>query len=67
MSTHNRLKSWLEAASISQAELARRLEYDKGNMHRVLNGRLRPTLALAFKIERETDGVIPASAWAEAA
>lgn len=67
MSTHNRLKSWLEAASISQAELARRLEYDKGNMHRVLNGRLRPTLDLAFKIERETDGVIPASAWAEAA
>jgi transcriptional regulator with XRE-family HTH domain len=67
MDTHNRLKSWLDASSITQAELARRLEYDKGNMHRILNGRLRPTLDLAFRIERETGGAIPASAWAEAA
>tara|TARA_R110000868_G_C10784959_1_gene755819 strand:- start:36 stop:239 length:204 start_codon:yes stop_codon:yes gene_type:complete len=67
METHTRLKSWLAAASISQAEMARRLEYDKGNLHRLLNGTLRPTLDLAFRIERETNGAVPASAWAEAA
>jgi transcriptional regulator with XRE-family HTH domain len=67
MSTHHRLKSWLNAAGLTQAEFARKIEYDKGNLHRLLNGGLRPSLDLAFKIERVTDGVIPAAAWAEAA
>lgn len=64
MEPHNRLQKWLEAAKVSQAEMARRLEYDRSNFHKLLNGSLRPTLPLAFRIERETKGAIPASAWA---
>ena len=52
---------------MTQAEFARRIEYDKGNLHRLLSGSHRPSLDLAFKIESETGGAVPASAWAEAA
>ena len=65
MEPHKRLQCWLEAAKISQAELARRVEYDRSNLHRILNGSLRPSLQLAARIERETGGVIPAAVWAE--
>lgn len=67
MTTYDRLRQWLEAEQVTQAELARRCEYDKGNMHRILNGKLRPTLDLAFRIERATDGAISASEWTRAA
>lgn len=66
MTTANRLKSWLDAAKVSQAEMARRCGYDRSNFHRVLTGRLIPTLALATKIEQETKGAIPATDWIEA-
>ena len=63
MTAHQRLKSWLEAAQIKPAEMARRVEYDKGNFHRFLNGGRQPSLNLAARIERETGGIIPASDW----
>jgi transcriptional regulator with XRE-family HTH domain len=67
MATNLRLQAWLKAAKISQAEMARRCEYDRSNFHRVLNGNLMPSLSLAARIERETGGAIPAAAWAEKA
>lgn len=63
MQAHERLKSWIAAAKIPNAEMARRVQYDKANFHRVLNGDLRPTIDLAARIERETGGTIPMSAW----
>lgn len=66
MEPHDRLKSWIAAAKIANAEMARRVECDKGNFHRILNGKLRPSIDLAFRIERETAGTIAMSAWAEA-
>jgi len=67
MDTHYRLQAWLKAADVTAAELARRLEYDPSNLNKLLKGTIRPTLDMAFRIERATDGQIPASAWVEAA
>jgi len=47
--------------------MARRCEYDRSNFHRLLSGKLMPSLALAARIERETNGAIPAVAWVDPA
>jgi len=65
MAPHNKLSAWLSAANISQAEMARRCGYDRSNFHRLLAGKLMPSLALAARIERETKGDVPAVMWAE--
>ena len=65
MTPHNKLSAWLAAANVSQAEMARRCDYDRSNFHRLLSGKLTPSLALAARIERETKGAVPAIAWAE--
>ena len=65
MAPHDKLAAWLQAHTISQAEMARRCEYDRSNFHRLLSGKLSPSLALAARIERETNGAIPAVSWAD--
>jgi hypothetical protein len=65
MAPHERLKSWLTAAKVKPAEMARRCEYDRSNFHRLLTGSLTPSLTLAARIERETGGVIAAVDWAD--
>jgi transcriptional regulator with XRE-family HTH domain len=65
MEPHIRLKSWLEAANVTQADFARRLGYDPSNMAKLLKKSIRPTLDMAFRIEAQTGGVIPASAWVQ--
>ncbi len=65
METHIRLQKWLEAAKVSQAELARRVEYDRSNFHRIVNGTMKPSLTLAARIEGATCGAIPAIAWVD--
>lgn len=65
MTTAHRLKAWLEAAKVSQAEMARRCGYDRSNFHRIVNGTASPSLTLAARIEQVTGGAIPAVAWAE--
>src|SRR5688572_1703647 len=65
MAPHNKLSSWLAEAKVSQAEMARRCDYDRSNFHRLLSGKLMPSLALAARIERETSGAVPAVSWAE--
>ena len=64
MEPHKRLQSWLDAAKITKAEMARRCGYDRSNFQRVVNGTLTPSLNLAAAIERETGNTIPAVAWA---
>lgn len=62
-----RLKSWLKAASISQAEMARRCDYDRHNFNHLLKRRIgKPPLDLAVAIARETGGAIPVDAWSDA-
>ena len=65
MAPHDKLSAWLQAQNISQAEMARRCEYDRSNFHRLLSGKLSPSLVLAARIERETNGAIPAVSWAD--
>ena len=65
MTTNQRLQKWLEAAKMTQAEMARRVDYDRSNFYRVLQGTIRPSLNLAARIEDVTGGAIPAIDWAE--
>ena len=67
MSTHHRLKAWIDQTGQSVNEFARRVEYDHSNMHKLVKGAIRPSLELAFRIERATEGVIPAASWVDAA
>ncbi len=61
------LRDHLAKQEVTAAEFARRIDYDKGNFHRLLkDGDTWPTLDLAFRIDRETQGAVPMSAWAEA-
>lgn len=66
MAPHDRLKAWLAAAQEKPAAFASRIEYDKGNFHRLLKADFSPSLELARKIEVATDGAIPMAAWADA-
>jgi transcriptional regulator with XRE-family HTH domain len=65
MSPHETLKKWLKDREIAAAAFARLVGYDRSNFHRLLNGKLRPTLDLAHRIDRETAGKVPMSSWAE--
>lgn len=61
------LKDFLAKEEIKAAEFARRIDYDKGNFHRLLNSDdFWPTLDLAFRIDRATQGAVPMSSWARA-
>lgn len=60
------LETWLTDRQITQADFARRIEYDRGNFNKILAGALWPSLELALRIEKATNGSIPMSAWAEA-
>lgn len=66
MAPQDALQKWLKDREISAAEFARRLEYDRSNFHNMLKGNIWPSLELALKIERETEGQVPMQAWAEA-
>jgi hypothetical protein len=66
MDARNALQAFLDDREIKPAVFARQLNYDKGNFHRLLkpDGH-KPSLELAVAIERATEGVVPATAWAE--
>lgn len=66
MNPNKLLETWLADRNITQAEFARRIEYDRGNFNKILAGTLWPSLELALRIEKATNGSIPMSAWAEA-
>lgn len=68
MTARERLRAYLELRQLKPAQFARDIEYDKSNFHRLLtNPDAMPSLDLATKIERKTDGLVPATSWAEAA
>ena len=64
MSNHLTLSEWLDAQAISRAEFARRCEYDPSNLTKLLRGAVRPSLDVAVRIERVTEGAVPATGWA---
>ena len=64
MSNHLTLSDWLTKQEISRAEFARRCEYDPSNLSKLLVGKVRPSLDVAVRIERITEGAVPVTGWA---
>lgn len=57
------LKRYLVSSGTRQSALAARLEITRGYMSELVAGQKLPSLVLAFRIERETAGMVPAIAW----
>jgi transcriptional regulator with XRE-family HTH domain len=60
------LSAYLCSANISQKAFAELVEIDKSVVSRLARMEIRPSLDLAFRIERVTNGAVPASSWVEA-
>lgn len=58
-----RLREWLAAQGISQAELARRLGVTPGAVGHWCSGRSHPSLALAVTLADITSGSVPVRSW----
>ena len=59
------LATYLAAEGIPQGKFAERLGVDQATVSRLARRRMRPSLALAVLIERETAGAVLASSWIE--
>lgn len=59
------LQRYLASSGDRQSALAARLDITRGYMSELVSGRKLPSLPLAFRIERETAGAVPVSAWDE--
>ena len=57
------LTAYLEAANITQSDIARTVGIDRSVMSRIVNGTVTPSLRVAVAIERATGGAVPASSW----
>jgi len=57
------LATHLKAAGIKRNEFARSVGISAPYLTQILAGRKRPSLDLAFRIEKATDGIVPASCW----
>jgi plasmid maintenance system antidote protein VapI len=63
MAPNDKLKAWIAQEGIPNAEAARRVDYDRSNFHRILEGTAKPTMELAHRIESVSNGAVPMSAW----
>ena len=59
------LSSFLESNGISQRKFAGEIDVDPSIVSRLCKKLMRPSLELAFVIERQTGGAVPASSWVE--
>jgi transcriptional regulator with XRE-family HTH domain len=59
------LKSWLSANNLTQTQFAARLGVSTPHLSLLISGKKRPSLSLALKIERATNGTVPVSIWAD--
>jgi hypothetical protein len=63
MAPNDLLRDWIAKAQISNAEAARQLGYDRSNFHRIVSGSAKPTMELAYAIDKLTDGEVPMAVW----
>ena len=49
-----------------QAKVAERFGISRSYLSEIASGAKEPSLRVAFRIERATEGAVPASSWAEA-
>jgi transcriptional regulator with XRE-family HTH domain len=59
------LKLIIQESGVIQADWAKRFGVSSSYLSDLLNGKKRPSLDLAFKIERETSGRVLASSWVD--
>lgn len=59
------LAKFIQKSDHTQASFAARLGISASYMSDIINGKKRPSLDLAFDIERETQGSVPASTWVQ--
>ncbi|WP_299558675.1 helix-turn-helix transcriptional regulator [uncultured Sulfitobacter sp.] len=59
------LKKFISQSDCNQAEWAKRIDVSASYLSDLLRGKKRPSLDLAFRIERATCGAVPASSWIE--
>ncbi|WP_083783465.1 helix-turn-helix domain-containing protein [Maritimibacter alkaliphilus] len=57
------LARYLREGSIRQRVFAEQIGCSSSYLSEILSGRKIPSLTLAFAIERETKGAVPASSW----
>lgn len=57
------LATHLKAAGIKRNEFARSVGISAPYLTQILGGLKRPSLDLAFRIEKATDGIVPVSCW----
>ena len=61
------LKAWRERNGLTQSALAERVCVRQPTLSEYEKGRRTPGVEIAFRIERVTEGAVPAVAWTEAA
>lgn len=59
----DKLLSYLKARHATQAEFAASVGITQAALSRMLAGKITPSLTTAVRIERATDGAVPASSW----
>ncbi len=57
------LRTFLKENGLRQAEFAERVGTTQGMISRLVSGVVVPSLDLAVRIERITDGAVPAASW----
>jgi len=66
MDAMTRLLTYLTETRTKQAALAETLGVSRGYLSELAGGTKKPSLDLAFAIERATGGAVPASVWVDA-
>ncbi|AZV00378.1 Cro-like protein [Paracoccus phage vB_PthS_Pthi1] len=59
------LEHHLKASNETQAQFASRIGVRQGTVSKLMRGLVTPSLKLAQKIERVTNGAVPVSSWVE--
>ncbi len=65
MKAAKRLSNWLTKNQQTQSALAAQLGVTRAAVHQWLTGDNRPSLDMAFALERATDGYVRARDWAQ--
>ncbi|MFC1611056.1 helix-turn-helix transcriptional regulator [Myxococcota bacterium] len=61
--TTNAFGRWIDAKGWTRDDVARRLRITRGYLDMLCEGRRRPSLELAMKIEQLSRGGVPATRW----
>jgi len=59
----NNLSKYISDRGMTRGEFAKRVGISAPYLSEILSGPKRPSIDLAFKIESETGGEVPASCW----